>query len=81
MRHYPYLDLCLSNPLMTRYEETDTSANSEDPDEMPQNFAFHKGLHCLLRQKLYSEKAIQYYLEVISCDPLIYTMEHLKFIV
>ena len=28
-----------------------TLANSEDPDEMPQNVAFHLGLHCLLRFK------------------------------
>ena len=27
-----------------------TLANSEDPDEMPQNAAFHQGLHCLLMQ-------------------------------
>ena len=26
-------------------------ANSEDPDEMPHNVAFHLGLHCLLRLK------------------------------
>ena len=26
-------------------------ANSEYPDEMQQNAAFHQGLHCLLRQK------------------------------
>ena len=25
-----------------------TKANSEGPDEMPQNAAFHQGLHCLL---------------------------------
>ena len=25
-------------------------ANSEDPDEMPQNVVFNQGLHCLLRQ-------------------------------
>ena len=25
-----------------------TLANSEDPDEMPHNAAFHQGLHCLL---------------------------------
>ena len=24
--------------------------NSEDPDEMPLNAAFHQGLHCLLRK-------------------------------
>ena len=27
-----------------------TLANSDNPDEMPQNVAFHQGLHCLLRQ-------------------------------
>ena len=26
-----------------------TLANSEDPDEMQHNAAFHQGLHCLLR--------------------------------
>ena len=26
-------------------------ANSEDPDEMPHNAAFHQGLHCLPRPK------------------------------
>ena len=35
-----------------------TSANSEDPDEMPHNAAFHQGLHCLLRLKQFSEKEI-----------------------
>ena len=28
-----------------------TLANSEDPDEMQHNAAFHQGLHCLLRFK------------------------------
>ena len=28
-----------------------TLANSEDPDEMQHNAAFHLGLHCLLRLK------------------------------
>ena len=37
-----------------------TLANSEDPDEMPHNAAFHQGLHCLLRLKLSSEKEIQF---------------------
>ena len=53
-----------------------TLANSEDVDEMPQNVAFHQGLHCLLRQKQFSEKEIQYYLEIITCDPLLYTKGH-----
>ena len=30
---------------------TGTLANSEDPDEMHHNAAFHQGLHCLLRLK------------------------------
>ena len=30
--------------------------NGEDPDEMSHNAAFHQVLHCLLRQKQYSEK-------------------------
>ena len=58
-------------------------ANSEDPDEMPQhNVAFHQDLHGLFyRQKLYSENEIQFYLVIITCDPSIYTNDHLKFIV
>ena len=55
-------------------------AKSEDLDEMPHYAAFHQGLHCLLRQKLSSEKKIHIYLEIITCDPLIYTMDHSKFI-
>ena len=30
-------------------------ANSEDPDEMQHNAAFHQGLHCLQRLKQPSE--------------------------
>ena len=37
-----------------------TLANSEDPDEMPHNVAFHQDLHCLLRQNRSSEKEMQY---------------------
>ena len=33
-----------------------TLANSEDSDEMPHNAAFHQGIHCLPRQKRFSEK-------------------------
>ena len=46
-----------------------TLANSEDPDEMLHNAAFHQGIHCLLKQKPSSEKKIQSYLESITCDP------------
>ena len=57
-----------------------TLANSEDPDEMPQYAPFHQGLYCLLRQK-WSEKKMQFYLEIITCDPLRNIMDHPKFIV
>ena len=60
---------------------THTLANSEDPNEMSLNAAFYQGLHCLLRQKQSSETAIQFYLEIMTGDPSIYTMDHLKFIV
>ena len=50
-----------------------TLANSEDPDD--------QGLHCLLRRKQSEEKEIQYYSEIITCDPSIYTMDLPKFIV
>ena len=33
-----------------------TLANSEDPDEMPHNAAFHLGLHCFAKIKRSSEK-------------------------
>ena len=58
-----------------------TLANSEDPDEMLHNAAFHQGLHCLPRQKQSSEKERQFYLESITCDPTIYTKDNPKFIV
>ena len=62
------------NLLKTRNPNVGTFANSEDPDEMPHDVAFHQGLHFLLRQKQSSEKEIQYFLEIITCDPFIYTM-------
>ena len=37
------------NPLNMGNPITGTFTNSEDPDEMPHNAAFHQGLHCLLR--------------------------------
>ena len=58
-----------------------TLAKSEDPDEMPHNATFHHSLHCLLGRKGSSEKEIQLYLEIIACDPLIYTMDQAKFTV
>ena len=48
-------------------------ANRENPDEMPQNTAFHQGLNCLLRHIRSSTKEIQYFLEIKTSDPSIYT--------
>ena len=43
----------LVNPLHTRHPQTGTLVNSEDPVEMPQNTAFHPGLHCLLKNNIF----------------------------
>ena len=56
-----------------------TSVNSEDPEEMPHNVAFHQGLHCLPRQHQSSEKKYNMFLEIITCDPSIYTMHYSDF--
>ena len=37
-----------------------TLANSEDPDEIPHNAAFHQGLHCLIRHNQSSEIEMHY---------------------
>ena len=58
-----------------------TLANSKDTDEMPHHEALVQGLHYLLRQKRSTEKEIQFYLEIITCNPSIYTMDHPKFTV
>ena len=42
---------------------------------------FHQRLHCLLRQKLSSEKQKYLYLEIIICHPLNHTMTNPKFTV
>ena len=57
-----------------------TSANSEDPDVKAHYAAFHQGLHCLLRtnQSSESEKEIQDFLEIITCDPSIYILASLR---
>ena len=56
-----------------------TLTNSEYPDEMLRYVAFHQGLHLLLRQKQSSRKKYNFYLEFITCDPSIDTMDHPKF--
>ena len=38
-----------------------TLVNSEDPDEMQHNGAFHQGLHCLLKLNQSSKKEILYF--------------------
>ena len=39
----------LFNPLYTSVCKICTLTNSEDPDEIPHNMAFHQVLNCLLR--------------------------------
>ena len=51
-----------------------TLANSEDPDEMQHNAAFHLGLHCLLQLKHPSGTEIHDNLENYTCDPSKSTM-------
>ena len=53
--------LCKFNPFGNVNPLTGTIANSEDPDEMQHNAAFHQGLHCLLRQNQSSEREMQYF--------------------
>ena len=48
-RHSKINHLTEFNPLSTGNPSKDTFTNSEDPDEMLLNVAFHQGLHCLLR--------------------------------
>ena len=50
-------------------------ANSEEPDEMPHIAAFRQVLHCLLKQSRSSKKEIQQFLNIIQCDPSIYTRD------
>ena len=58
----------------------DTLANSEDPDEMSHNAAFHQVLHCLLRQNLHRDRNTIIFRN-FNFDPAIYTMDHSDLIV
>ena len=49
-------------------------ANSEDQDEV-YYAAFHQCLQCLPRQNQSSEKEVQCLLGIITCNPLIYTVD------
>ena len=44
---YCYKDNFLANSVDILANSVDILANNVDPDEMPQNVAFHQGLHCL----------------------------------
>ena len=56
-----------------------TTADSEDPDEMPHTSAFYQALHCLFRQKRSSEKKKYTLFGNCNCDPSNYAMDHSKF--
>ena len=60
---------------------TGSLPNTEDPDEMPHNAAFHQGLHFLLRHNRSSEKKQHYFMKIVTCDPSKYKMDHHDFIV
>ena len=55
----------------------ETFTNNEDPDKMPHNGEFHKGLHCLLRLKRFADKKKQYYtiIDFNEVDVRIYLTE------
>ena len=47
-----------------------TFANSEDPDEMQHNAAFHQDLHCLLKVKKHLQtKEYNIFLKIITNTP------------
>ena len=56
-----------------------TFANSEDPDEMKHNAAFHQGTHCLQRYKRISDKTNTLFFFNYTLTPLISTMDYPNF--
>ena len=58
--------------------------NSVDPDEMWHITVFHllclSTLFAMLYQKQSSLKEIHFYVEILTCDSSVYTMDHPKFI-
>ena len=56
-----------------------TWANIEDPDEMPQNVAFHQGLQ-FAKIKSFLGTNRHHHLEILICDLLICSMNHLKYL-
>ena len=61
------------NPFHSGYLLTGILANSEDPEEMSHNTAFHQGLHCMKRYKPIFMAKMQN-LEISTCDTLKYKM-------
>ena len=57
-------------------------SNSGGSDKMPHGAAFFSGSALFPKTKRSSENGnlMQYYLEIITCDPSIYTMDYSKFI-
>ena len=51
---------------------TGTSANGEDPNEMPHDAAFHQGLLCLLRENQSSGTEVHFVVKSQTCDLDIY---------
>ena len=76
MSHKKDAILIWVNPLYSGYLYLGSLANSEDPDEIQHNAAFHQGLHCLLRLKQPSGTEIYHNLENSACDPLKYKMSN-----
>ena len=60
---------------------TSTLTNSDDPDEMQHNAAFHQGLHCFLRLKKSSYNRIQNCFVNYNLSPLDMYNRLSKFIV
>ena len=55
--------------------ETGTMTNSEDPDKILRNAAFHQKMLCLLKKTIVRKKRIILF-ETMTCYPSIYTMDH-----
>ena len=53
-------EILCCNPLYTGDSQMSPLANSEDPDEMLHNVVFLQSLHSLLRQKLSSDKKLNF---------------------
>ena len=68
------------NPINSIESLICSMANSEDPDEMLHNAAFHQGLNCLYDKNNLQKKKYIVLLEIITCNPSVYTMDHSKFI-